>query len=229
MLYPQEDYDNLISVARSNEETIYSSQYLNYLRNGYNYDVKQRNRNLIFGGLNLALGGVGAVLGLGDMAQSKEGITASGGYGVVSGQTSGVLGFIKGAIDSQQAMEQKQEQMKAQATSVTGSDDIDLLEYYNKNKAYIFKYKVSDRMYNLVDNLFYYCGYATNEMKVPSTNTRIWWNFIQANLVYKACNFEKAFQLEMSSKWANGITIYHNRSHAWDLDQVKENWETSIF
>ena len=34
-----EDYENILLVDRNNEEPIFSSNYLNYLRNGYQYDV----------------------------------------------------------------------------------------------------------------------------------------------------------------------------------------------
>ena len=42
--YSLEDYDNIVAVARNNEEVLYSSQYLNYVRTGYNYDVKAKQR-----------------------------------------------------------------------------------------------------------------------------------------------------------------------------------------
>ena len=41
-----EDYENLVAVARNNEEVLYNSQYLNYVRTGYNYDLKQKERKL---------------------------------------------------------------------------------------------------------------------------------------------------------------------------------------
>lgn len=38
-----QDYDNIMVISRNNEYPIYTSDYLNYLKTGYNYDVKNKN------------------------------------------------------------------------------------------------------------------------------------------------------------------------------------------
>lgn len=40
------DYENYLLINRNNEETIFSNDYLNYIRNGYNYDQKVIEREL---------------------------------------------------------------------------------------------------------------------------------------------------------------------------------------
>ena len=227
--YSQEDYDNIVSVARSNEATIYSNQYINYLRNGYNYDVKNKNRQLIFGALGVGMNALGMGVDLGNQAQSKAGLTALGGIGAAGGFIGGTLNFINNAISMEMQMEQKQQQLKSQATNVSGSDDIDLLEYYNKNKAYIFRYDLNQNMKDLLDDLFYYCGYACNRMGQPNISSRIWFNFIQADVVFQTSNIDKSFLQEIASKYAQGITFYHKRNNSYDLAQTKENWESDFF
>ena len=37
-----EDYGNILAVSRNNESTIYTSQYINYLRTGLQYDLKMK-------------------------------------------------------------------------------------------------------------------------------------------------------------------------------------------
>ena len=229
VLYSQEDYDNIVSVARSLEETIYSNQYINYLRNGYNYDVKNKNRQLIFGALGVGMNALGMGVDLGNQAQSKTGITTLGGIGTVGGLIGGTLNFINNAISAEMQMEQKQQQLKAQATNVSGSDDIDLLEYYNGNKAFMVYYSVNDNMKELVDDLFYYCGYACNRMGQPNISSRIWFNFIQADVVFQTSNIDKSFLQEIATKYANGITFYHKHNNKYDLAQEKENWESDFF
>lgn len=70
--YEQEDYERLIYVNRNNEVSTYDNAYLNYIRTGYNYDVKNKNRNqrlaLLgmftgFSGSLLSAGTTGAILG----------------------------------------------------------------------------------------------------------------------------------------------------------------------
>lgn len=40
------DYEDYLLVSRNNEETIFSNDYLNYIRTGYNYDKKVRERTI---------------------------------------------------------------------------------------------------------------------------------------------------------------------------------------
>ena len=40
------DYEDYLLVSRNNEETIFSNDYLNYIRTGYNYDKKARDREI---------------------------------------------------------------------------------------------------------------------------------------------------------------------------------------
>ena len=40
------DYEDYLLVNRNNEETIFSNDYLNYIRTGYNYDKKVREKTI---------------------------------------------------------------------------------------------------------------------------------------------------------------------------------------
>ena len=40
------DYEDYLLVSRNNEETIFSNDYLNYIRTGYNYDKKVREQTI---------------------------------------------------------------------------------------------------------------------------------------------------------------------------------------
>ena len=40
------DYEDYLLVNRNNEETIFSNDYLNYIRTGYNYDKKIREQTI---------------------------------------------------------------------------------------------------------------------------------------------------------------------------------------
>lgn len=55
IVYEIEDqnYSYIMSVARNNNIVTYNSDYVNYMRNGYNYDVKARNAALLNAGLGI--------------------------------------------------------------------------------------------------------------------------------------------------------------------------------
>ena len=58
----QEDYDMMIYVNRNNEVSTYDNAYLDYIRTGYNYDVKNKNRNQLLAGLSIFTGGASSLL-----------------------------------------------------------------------------------------------------------------------------------------------------------------------
>lgn len=60
----EQDYPHIMVVARNNNIAIYNSEYINYMRNGYNYDVKAKNAALLNAGLNIGAGVLSTGIGL---------------------------------------------------------------------------------------------------------------------------------------------------------------------
>ena len=225
------DYDNILPVARNNERPIYNSSYITYLRTAYRYDLKQyyQKEGLIKFGVATGTWG------------NLTSAIKTGTEGNVFGAVSSMLSFgqsLMQAITQQQTNEwniqAKLDQLKAQANSVSGSDDIDLLENYSNNKAKLCLYQVSDRMKKLVLDLFYYFGYTTSEMKVPSIDTRYWFNFVSCDLEFTGIskNMSDAIKADIVQRYKDGATFLHHREilgvNMWDFAQEKENWETSL-
>lgn len=48
-----ENYPYILTIARNNEIPIFNSEYINYIRNGYNYDVKARNASIVSASLGI--------------------------------------------------------------------------------------------------------------------------------------------------------------------------------
>lgn len=221
------DYDSILTIARSLDYPLYNSEYLNYIRTGYNYDIKNKQLNN-FG--SVLSGGIGVIGGLGAIA---GGVATGNPIAMVSGITSissSIATTITNIAKSELAIQQKLEEKSKQAASIIGADDLDLLNYYtNGNKAKLVWYEVSDRMKQALADLFYYCGYATEEYKVPNFNTRLWFNFIQASIIIKKSdNLSDIIIQDITSRYEAGITFLHKVSGSWDIDQTKENWEVSI-
>lgn len=70
--YQSDDYDMLFYVNRNNEVSMYDNAYLDYIRNGYNYDVKSKNRNIALSVLGMFTGGASSLIGLGQTLAFKE-------------------------------------------------------------------------------------------------------------------------------------------------------------
>lgn len=60
----EQDYPHIMVIARNNNIAIYNSEYINYMRNGYNYDVKAKNAALLNAGLNIGAGVLSTGIGL---------------------------------------------------------------------------------------------------------------------------------------------------------------------
>ena len=231
--YSNEDFDNVLTIARNNEVSIYNSQYLNYVRNGFNYDLKALERSKRLTGLNVATSVIGgatsAIIGV----STGSPLTAiSSVVGASSSITSSIVNGIETIKAQEENMERRQRELMNQATSVSGSDDLDLMIAYSLNRAYINTYEVSARMKQCLLDLFYYCGYATNERKIPDITTRTYFNYLQADLEVEenySSNIPENLMTRIKELFKGGITILHKVNNNWDFEQQLENFETSLF
>lgn len=226
------DFDLYLPVARNNEMPIYNSTYLNYLRTAYNYDLKAKERTIKTGALGLGLGLVGSVAGAGlGIASGNPAVAISSVLNATSSMTTGIVNYLNQVASQEEQLESKMASLQAQSVSVSGSDDVDLMEYYSENRAWLITYKVSSRMEKALADLFYYTGYATNEMKIPSFATRIWFNFVamEVDISENITNLSEDILADISQRWANGVTILHKRNNTWNFAQTLENWEVSIY
>lgn len=219
LLFTTEDYPGVLPVSRNNDGVLFNSQYINYIRNGYNYDLKNKTRQEIASGLGIVAN------------------VAAAGAGIATGNPMGVLMAGAGAIQNvqsivaaEQAIEQKIAQSKMQAVSVSGSDDIDLLEVYSGNRAKLCIYEVSPRVKAAMLDIFYYFGYTEDEYGVPAMNCRYWFDYVQGDMKIKPVQHLNARIMdELRGKYAAGVTVFHKHgsgaSSTWNIEQTKENWE----
>lgn len=229
------DYEEYIPCNRNNEISIFSNDYVNYIRTGYNYDKKIKNwstaQRWVGQGTSLVSTGALAIAGKGILAGATA---ATGGVAALIAGGAAIIGQIWGNVVSQvqaeQSFESKLSQLAAQSSTVSGSDDIDLLNYYNGNKLHSVIYQPTDRMRETLYDLFRYTGYATNVQKIPDLNSRCRYNFVQceAKFLNEDEDVLKPYVDDIKSRYASGITVYHNVDFTWDWDQVYENWENSI-
>lgn len=228
--YATEDYPNVLCVARNNEEVIYNSTYLNYLRTAYNYDLKAKERTEMASNIGTALTIVGSVASVGlAVASQNPALIVSSVIGATASITSAVINNVNTIAQQEANQESKLNQLQAQSVSVAGSDDVDIMSAYSSNRAKLCLYKVSERMYNALNDLFYYTGYATNEMKIPNMHTRYYFDFVAMNPeVVNICNLSDEIIEDIKTRWANGVTIMHGEDNQWNMAQDKENWEVNL-
>ena len=226
--HSSEDYPNVLAVARNNEEVLYSSQYLDYLRTGYNFDLKAKERQETASATGIGL----SVLGL----------VATGVIGAVTGNPIAVGGAVASGISlanslvnlskttaqNEDNLQRKLAETQRQAVSVLNADDYDLLYEYTNNIPKLCLYTISSNMEKVLDDLFYYVGYIVNEQMIPNVYSRYWFNFVQASLVINdSANLTTEIEDDLKEKFELGVTFLHYHS-AFDFAQIKENWEISL-
>lgn len=226
----EKDYNNVMTIARNNELPIFNQQYMNYLRAGYNFDVKNKTRTDV---ANYIVAGAQIV----GSAASFISSIYTGGFGVAAGvslATSAVAtltGAINTTISNETAIQQKQEQYRNQTTNVYGSDDVDLMNEYAGNRLQMRIYSVSPKMKKSLFDLFYYTGYIGEFLGNPVDyqNSRQYFNFVSADIIFKMSpNLPNDIIEDYILRYKEGITFFHRVNSTYNFAQDKENWERNL-
>ena len=218
-------YDQYLNVNRTNELALYNSDYLNYIRNGYNYDKKiletQKNTNWLGFGIS-------AVSSIASFALGANPIGAAAGISFVSQAISSVANSITQSINGEAAIQQKLDDYQKRPASVSNTTDLNLLSYYNGNRLWSVRERVSNKVLDGIYNLFRLTGYGCDEYEIPVTDTRIWYNYIQCspNIDEKQWLYGKEVLDDIKSRYQTGVTRYHAIDGEYDWNQEKENFET---
>lgn len=231
--YSLQDYDNVLPVGRNNELPIFSSQYVTYLRTAYRYDLKELSRKRFTAGLQAVGSVAGGAIGLASSVATGRPFGAVASFG---GMLAGATNAVLSAVRAEDSLKSKMESMENQAVNISASDDIDILTAYSGNKCKVVYYEVSPLMKTALNNLFHYCGYSVETSGIPDETSRIWFNFVQADIDLDiefsntSARFVPSYAIpEIKARYASGLTILHNQGATWNPQQDKENYERSLF
>lgn len=204
------DYPTYFISKRNNNELVLNSKYLDYVRYGYNYDALKVPTTILGGTLT-----------------SITGFTTSN-YGVGAG---GLFGGIISAIYQGLDLSKQLDMLRHQALSVQSGEAVDLLKAYGGNKLNRITYQVEDNIKESLLSRFRYTGYATNYMKLPDVKSRLWYNFLQANIVFTASApvVYESYLSNIQAKFKSGVTFFHAVGQNYNFNRDFENLEISIY
>lgn len=224
------NYPGVMAVARNNEEVLYNVPYINYIRTGFNYDVKAKNLSNASNwvGLGLSVASVGLSLLAPSVPLKIAGVMAS-----FISMASSIKNTIVTTIQNEEGLKQKVLQSQNQTASVSGSDDVDLMSEYSNNRLKYLVYEPNDNMKNLLKDLFYYAGYNSGRMGLPNHNTRVNFDYLEcdASFIDEGRNIPEEIIAELKNCFKAGVTYIHETSRTtnkWDIDQIYENWEIEL-
>ena len=226
------DYEKYLLISRNNEETVFSNDYLNYIRTGYNYDKKSKEEQL---DKSYILSSIELISGMTALAASTVtgGFSAAAGIALISGAIKTLTSNIYTKEANERSMQQKLNELAAQSSNVAGADDVDLLSFYNKNRLAVIKYGLIQEQREALGKMFYLCGYKRDTIDTPNTTSRYWFNFIQCKPVFNEEGITpyNDYIADVKSRYESGVTVYHHHAGVgtgWDWQQQYENWETYL-
>ena len=235
----QENFPSVVVASRNNELALFSSSYLDYLKNGYNYEKKKRDENLAFQGAMATLQTLGSILSFA-LSPATGGGSATAGVGLAVGAATTFASMGMSAHQSGQELEQKINLLKSQSYSVSNIDDLDLFNGYGGNKAQLLTYEIREADFSRVEKRFRYFGYAVdsygNPYEMGMMDSRYNFNYLKADPVFRVGNIPipSEFLGDIAERIRAGITIFHRRFYDingaddyW-LNRDFENMETSI-
>lgn len=229
----ESNYPSLLVAKRNNELPLYTSEYLNYLRNGYNYDKKKLQEQT---SNQLSLAAIQTLASVISFALSGAtgGVSAAAGIGLAAGATTSFASLGMQAKEANEALSQKINLLKAQSFNVQYIDDLDLFKTYSKNKLQLKIYQVSENDFDLYSEKFKLYGYARMMHANPRLymDSRHFYNYIKCDPVFNSrVDISDEYLESITNKCREGFTIFHANSYidyGIRLTRNLENWENSL-
>ena len=243
-----ERYEPYMPATRNNEIPLYSSDYLNYLRNGFNYDKKKQEQAL---GQQATMAGIQAIASLLSFALAVPtgGISAAAGIGLAAGAIGSAASLAFNKKEGEDALAQKINQLKAQSFRVSSVDDLDLLKTYSDNKLFYTEVSITNEEHDAKNKAFREYGYAVGRNGKPDDfdgqdllNSRRYYNFLQCDPVFilpigqqvgrRGLTGVVEYAPDIAEKFSAGVTIWHRDGYTARggvLDTYVENIENSVY
>lgn len=213
----------LLNAGDTFNQTVYTSAYLDYLNQSYDYDRK-----------SVKFQAVASVIG------GAEAVAADIMTGDVYGAAKAVGNTAFSIYQNQRAMDHKIQLLQRQgmnALSVSGKDVANFV--YGTQKLRKLRYFPKEHVRRFLANDFYLHGLTcdaylgeTGTFAQEAVGSRYWWNFIQCDPVFNLGNYamigDNDYLNDIVNMFRDGVTIYHHRDEGWNLEQTKENWEVGI-
>ena len=234
-----EVFYTILESQRGNKETQYSSDYIYYMRNGYNFDVKQKNLQDASSWISTGAHLIGSVASMATGNPIGVGLGITAATNAVTSLSSAIIG----GIQRQDALDQKKKELAARGLSVKNISANDLFRRYQGQDAPIAQIaEPRPEISAMLDDLFFYYGYSRSEslgsvaddfedFRATAMASRYWFDYIEMSIEWLASAYylDKDILDEIAAKFATGFTIFHyaddGTNETYDFSQHYENWE----
>lgn len=216
-------YEGALLSNRNNEVPLFTDDYQNYLKNGYNFDKKRMEVRDTQQAISL---GVGAVRG------AVSGGASGAGAALLSAAVGGYQAMLSNA-SQELTIAEKINALKNKGFSVSTVDNLALFKKYAENRLIAVTYGPDAAVLEMINKYFQLYGYAQGFFAAPETATRYAFNYVRADVDIDGDLFQPYFDAKdaIKNKYAGGVYYIHNRAatpNFWDLDLSSANWEISL-
>lgn len=206
-----------------------TSTYFQYIKEYddrlFNIQQSATARNAAIGSINSALSAVVPMVGNESISAGIAGTRiARAGINIAADIWNAVDNYKSANINRQKSiLEMSLSSIDIASTSVEFliANDLDKIRFSINS--------VKTEMLNYLDDLFFYQGYATFEMKVPDFDSRTNFNYLMALVDIDMNDLDVVVSDEILAdiynRFKSGITIFHINGDYIDWNQVNENWE----
>lgn len=227
--------DSHLTSQRDNEQTVFNSAYIEYLKYGNALEQKKLRQTAAQGALTGLSTGVGAATT----------VLLAMGTGAGSGSSAGPVGAIVGAavgvataainIGMQMSRQSDSIQLQRyksanQASSIGSANDTEIYDALGMQCLKIYSYEPILGKKPLFDFLRLY-GYADNAYGIPDLSKRVRFDYCQCEPVFKAKFTWKDREEDIVERMKFGFTVYHYNPQLgtkYDLNKSLENWEREV-
>ena len=107
------------------------------------------------------------------------------------------------------------------------------MSVYAENRLKYYVYQPSSVIRNYINDLFFYAGYNSGRMGVPTHNNRVNFDYLECDAVLESvsANMSEEIIAELVNAFKNGVTYIHETTRStdkWDIEQKYENWEVEL-
>ena len=231
------DFNEYLVVDKNTDKPYFTNEYLNYIRYGKYYDEKAANWNLTSsivssGGSMLSSAASGAFAAsaiAGGATAGAVGGALGAAIGATVGLISAAISIGKTANTYRDSINSKIDQYQSQASSVSGTSDVSLFNYYSGNKLLRIQYEPRTDIKVMIYNYFRLYGYACDEYSVPNFNSRLYVDYIKCEPVFNGTLIWNQFLDDIKQRMNLGFRVFHLQDvEYYDLNLEYENFESAL-
>lgn len=231
----QETFGDIVLANRNNEIPVFTSEYLDYMKNGYNYDKEKLDRQAAEANVNIVKSAATAAA-TAAIAGALKGSTAGWVGAAVGGAIGLAAGVISANMSNQQAEADLQEKINEKANkayAVSGSNDNSLFNWYSDNKLHHMVFQPDSDTLGMISQYYHLYGYNHGKYGKPNTNNRYSFNYVRGDMILRGTTFQP-LEENMSfirQKFQEGVYYIHNRVATpgdWDVKLATINVETAL-